>query len=112
MLDPVDALALLKRAWDSGRPIVPLFGAGLSMEAGIPGTSALAEYLAKVKYLKNPHDGDSEPHGSHLARFGLDEWPGFFEVNRLILSPQLTGHDVSAECKSVLLMHLHFDLPA
>lgn|GEM_PF-4061362 len=47
------ALTFLVEGAQSGRPIVPLVGAGISIEAGVPPLSELARYLAKTKaYLR------------------------------------------------------------
>src|SRR5947207_11498707 len=84
-----DAFAILTEAWQQGRPIVPLFGAGLSAGAGIPLTAAMVDYLAKVQWhfsrlrntnLKEPHEtapvllerGWPEPHELNAAILG--EW--------------------------------------
>jgi hypothetical protein len=40
----------LKQASNRGRTIVPLLGAGISVESGIPALAALTQYLAKVQY--------------------------------------------------------------
>lgn len=40
----------LAGAWKRGQGIVPLVGAGISVEAGIPSISQLITYLAKVRY--------------------------------------------------------------
>ena len=37
------------QAYSTGREIVPLLGAGISIESGIPALASLAQYLAKVQ---------------------------------------------------------------
>ena len=53
MIDYRDAVNTLVKAARSGRPIVPLVGAGISVESGAPTLSELTRYLAKTKaYLR------------------------------------------------------------
>jgi len=48
MLEPFN---VLNDAWSSARPIVPLYGAGISVGSGIPTTAGLIDYLCKVVFL-------------------------------------------------------------
>jgi serine/threonine protein kinase len=69
-IEPIQAFDLITSSWRRGQSTVPLFGAGLSIETGIPGTTNIGEYLAKVRYLER------------LTEHG---WPDYNEVNREIL---------------------------
>lgn len=42
----------LKSAWEAGRAIVPLYGAGVSVSSGIPSTHGLQDYLAKLIFYR------------------------------------------------------------
>ena len=45
-----EAVDTIVDAWQKGRGIVPLLGAGISVDAGIPTISQIVLYLAKVQY--------------------------------------------------------------
>lgn len=49
------AIRELQRAWLFGRPIIPLFGAGLSADSGVPTASELGAYLAKLAVSPDIH---------------------------------------------------------
>ena len=85
-----EAFKTLTVAWQSGQPIIPLFGSGLSVGAGIPWIGPMEEYLAKVLWyfsvqigrrsvglLLNPHEISGQ-----LLREG---WPKPHELNTSIL---------------------------
>lgn len=73
-----------KLCWHSGRPLVPVFGAGISVESGIPLMGAIGDYLRDLKCFISSSDfhkkyvpdlgsdaiGDSGR--KYLTRFG---WP-------------------------------------
>ncbi|MDR3636879.1 MAG: SIR2 family protein, partial [Isosphaeraceae bacterium] len=74
-----------------GRPIVPLLGAGISVDSGYPATGTIVRYLAKVRYyldqgLYLPTEGGEPerdhplyyPKDQHLSLFG---WPDPFQLN-------------------------------
>ena len=95
-------LGIIKRASDGGRWVVPLLGAGLSADAGIPVVSAIIRYLAKLHsfiqhrvYLPPPKGQASgelmdpihqvykqKPH-LFLKHHG---WPDRFQLNEDLLS--------------------------
>ncbi len=50
-LTPLEAFEQITIALRKGVPIVPLVGAGLSVESGIPTTEMLIDYFAKVKTM-------------------------------------------------------------
>jgi hypothetical protein len=56
-LTTIDSSSLgdvIRTAWYSGRTIVPVVGAGLSVDAGVPAIASILRYLALVKlYVKN-----------------------------------------------------------
>src|ERR1700722_17347638 len=69
----------------SGRQIVPLVGAGISVESGIPIMSGIAHYLARaevyfrLKLFNSIRPGDKEYSKElHLALFG---YPDPYQVN-------------------------------
>ncbi|MET0794889.1 MAG: hypothetical protein ABW061_25445, partial [Polyangiaceae bacterium] len=68
--------AALREAWCSGRPIVPLFGAGISVSAAIPFGKQLQDYLVRVKCLSHL-DGWRECDEYLLAK----GWPGRHQLN-------------------------------
>ena len=98
-------LDVLIRACETGRPIVPLLGAGISVDSGYPPTGAIVRYLAKAKYFLNegryrppPYDEDdgkdddlSYPRDRYLSVCG---WPDPFELTDLLWAAGLTPKDV------------------
>jgi hypothetical protein len=90
------ATETIKKAWQQGRPIVPFFGAGISVGAGFPLTGELREYFCKVLFYirkggyrvmlgqefdderaTSVRDFENNP-SKYLASFG---WPDFFRIN-------------------------------
>lgn len=59
-LTPEDGLTSVVKAVFSGRTIVPLIGAGISTESGVPSTSQLIPYLANVSELLRRSSPGSE----------------------------------------------------
>jgi hypothetical protein len=49
-MDQFEVIADFEQAANTGRSIVPLLGAGISVESGIPALSSLTQYLAKVQH--------------------------------------------------------------
>lgn len=47
------AIQIMGTAWHSGRPIIPLYGAGISIEAGIPSTPQLIHYFCRLQFLRD-----------------------------------------------------------
>ena len=45
-----EVLRRVKDAWKSGRPIVPIVGAGFSANSGYPILSSICRYLARFLY--------------------------------------------------------------
>ena len=89
--DEYQALQTLYKACLDRRPIVPLLGAGISVESGYPTTSSIVRYLAKVRYYLDKHlylpdkvsDSDWEKKlryegKEHIGWFG---WPDPFQLN-------------------------------
>src|SRR5215218_5929327 len=81
-----DPFSVIKKAWISGRPIVPLFGAGISAGAGIPLTPLMVDYLAKAHWVfAQTHQSGltgTRRTADALLRSG---WPDPHELNELIL---------------------------
>jgi hypothetical protein len=88
IIDPYTALTGIRTAWRQGRSIVPLIGAGLSTESGIPTTGELVSYLAKIKYYLSSLETTSQSLTSpaeYRSRLLLTGWPGPFEINDYLL---------------------------
>jgi hypothetical protein len=82
---PSDVFEIIKRAKDNRVPIVPLIGAGLSLEAGVPTTPLMIDYMVKVKLLidlGHRHDHEDMDYARHLKAGG---WPDPDELNDLVL---------------------------
>lgn len=83
-----DLLADVADICQSGRPVIPLLGAGISVDSGIPTTDMIVDYLAKVEcYFENQAfhpTWDKEPgapthdKATHLALFG---YPDPYQLN-------------------------------
>lgn len=86
-IDPREAAMLLQTASNSGRSIIPLLGAGISIESGIPALSELTQYLAKVngyirRGLYRPRVGGESTYSSHPDQFIRDfGWPDYYQLN-------------------------------
>ncbi len=65
-----EAIRSLRHAWQTGRPIVPILGAGISVGAGIPIGSQITDYLVRVRYLSKA-EGWRDPSEFLLAK----GWP-------------------------------------
>ena len=92
--NPDKAIECLIKACKDGRPIVPLLGAGISVESGYPPTRIIVRYLAKVKYYLDNElylpDQETRPgadtstgarkrlRDQWLSRFG---WPDPYQLN-------------------------------
>jgi SIR2-like domain len=85
------ALQTLYAACLDRRPIVPLLGAGISVESGYPTTGSIVRYLAKVRYFLNERlylpdqvigtDRETElcyESNEHIGWFG---WPDPFQLS-------------------------------
>ncbi|MCB0337810.1 MAG: hypothetical protein KDD62_15945, partial [Bdellovibrionales bacterium] len=87
-------VTILREAWYAGRPIVPLVGAGMSVDSGMPALSSIIRYVAKLQvyldkrmYLPDPHSRvllnkideklNSQP-WEFITAFG---WPDRFQLN-------------------------------
>ena len=68
-LSPSEAFEQIENARRAGVPIVPLIGAGLSSESGIPTTDMLIDYFSKVKALIDVkrHRQRQRQHGTSAA---------------------------------------------
>jgi NAD-dependent SIR2 family protein deacetylase len=87
MAKPEDFDAIIKLC-ESGRPVVPLLGAGISVQSGIPTTSLIVDYLAKIKcyFAAKDFQPTYDDHPSavklgqvrHLELFG---YPDPYELN-------------------------------
>ena len=53
-VSPREAFELIQRAQRQGRRIVPLFGSGISVDAGIPTSAFLADYIVSVCAMAAP----------------------------------------------------------
>jgi hypothetical protein len=89
----------IREAWMSGRPIVPLIGAGASATAGIPTIRTLLRYLAKVHATVSnmyflPKEASErinefckKTYGASISRFVEDYgWPDRFELTADLLT--------------------------
>ncbi len=66
-------------------PVVPLIGAGLSLEAGVPTTPHMIEYMSKVQFLLDLHhrrDGEDLDYAEPLE---IEGWPDPGWINDLLL---------------------------
>lgn len=92
----LDALDALTRAEETGRPVIPFVGAGISVESGIPAISQLKSYLAKVRFYVRNHvysgsyrqeplpglDRHRREYVQDPSRFVRDfGWPDFNQIN-------------------------------
>ncbi len=97
--ETAEAIAEIQRGQRAGRQLVPLLGAGISVESGYPPTRSIVDYLAAVNYyfkaklyLPQPvlsEEEQSDDRGvydwsTHLRLFG---WPDRFK-----LTEQLWNH--------------------
>ena len=76
------AIEMLVEGVRNGKPVVPLVGAGISIEAGVPPLLEVTRYLARTKaYLRHrifenkPRRRDETP--PHLYLTGEKELPSF-----------------------------------
>ncbi len=89
-----DLLRSLEDAYETGRPIVPLVGAGISVESGYPLTSQIVRYLAKAHHFldskfylsddKARKDPDHVLHYSREEHLSIYGWPDPFELNEVL----------------------------
>jgi hypothetical protein len=110
--DPTQAVIdAVREAWTAGRPIVPVLGAGLSADAGIPVVASLKRYLCKYHqyvsrqcYLPGLPEGLKEnPLGGLAERYRRQPadcvaevgWPDRFELTQSLQSVA-PGGDVEA----------------
>lgn len=87
-IDQRKASILLQEASNSGRSIVPLLGAGISIESGIPALSELTQYLAKVNgYIRRglyrpPRVTKESSYSSHPDEYIRDfGWPDYYQLH-------------------------------
>ena len=82
-----ETFTFLRSAWSQGRPIIPLFGAGISVAAGLPTTSQIVEYLIRFRYLAQlegwPDCSD------YVAQRG---WPSRHQLNADLLVKSCAHH--------------------
>src|SRR5262245_41582201 len=90
-----DVFARLMTAWHSGRPIVPLFGAGISACASIPFGPHIVEYLTGVKLL---HELVAWP-ASCAEYLTARGWPDMNELNAELAAR--CGPDLSLQLERV-----------
>ncbi|AMV37951.1 hypothetical protein [Planctomyces sp. SH-PL62] len=91
-LDSLEGVKRLIKYWRRGRGIVPLIGAGISVESGIPALSGVVRYLAKVHFFLEhqvylpPSDAPSEGWKDGL-RISTDDyldavgWPDLHQLD-------------------------------
>ncbi len=70
-ISPDKAFTFIKKCHENGRRIVPLFGAGISVGAGIPTSNFLADYICAVCAVAKS-DGWENNYRNYLRKFG---WP-------------------------------------
>jgi hypothetical protein len=106
-IDVNDAFDLIRdECWRGDRPLVPLFGAGISVDAGIPAATGLKRYLERLAlYLDicdgSGHSSPGEPPSRQMIRsakcrewlqkFG---WPDYHELNNLVINAS-AGHSLA-----------------
>src|SRR4051812_20839607 len=82
---------IITDAFESGRPIVPFLGAGVSVGNGFPSMSAITTYLAKVQfYIRHVVGGYPPEGGSDTAYLRQYGWPDLHQLNPAVwrhLSP-------------------------
>jgi hypothetical protein len=82
---PHDVFRVIAEAKAEMIPVVPLIGAGLSLEAGVPTTPHMIEYMSKVKFLLDLHhrwDGEDLDYAEPLE---IEGWPDPGKINDLLL---------------------------
>jgi hypothetical protein len=83
--NPSEVFDIIKRARQNHVPIVPLIGAGLSLEAGIPTTRLMIDYMAKVKLLIDLGHRKDDEYLDYAKLLKSGGWPDPDEINDLIL---------------------------
>ena len=102
MADIFTIIERIRTTWQSGHRIVPIVGAGLSVDSGVPIVSSLMRYLAKFdRYLEHsvylPFRGAEDtvrPLESYESTFRRDPsefvqsfgWPDRFDLNQHLLA--------------------------
>src|SRR5687767_1907875 len=78
--DPLErAIEAIRQASRQGRPIVPVFGAGISVSAGIPVTSLIVWHLAQLTYYHEQYNRSIWPRcRDFLLASG---WPSIHQLN-------------------------------
>ena len=92
-LSPEELLEKVRASWTCGRPIVPIIGAGFSVDSGMPALASIVRYLAKLRAmlcwgLYGPQTSH-ELFGPYVERFFKDPsvfidafgWPDRFQLN-------------------------------
>src|SRR4051794_14176821 len=82
------AVGLIRRAFEAGRPIVPIFGAGISVGASIPHGVLLTDYLVGVARLVEIETGaawNAKAFKAFLQRRG---WPSRHHVRAALVDDE------------------------
>ena len=114
IIDRRSAFTEIQAAWKIGRPLVPVYGAGVSISAGVASTPALVEYFARYRYLRDriiPIVGNSTILGrprrrrSHKGQFAVNDWPNPHQLNEdlLSLACELSTSEEAVHQQSVIL---------
>ena len=75
-----EAIREILKCQRHGRQVVPLIGAGLSIESGYPPTAAIVRYLAKVRYYFDEELYLTRPHPLALGDVQALPVPGHCEL--------------------------------
>jgi hypothetical protein len=106
-----DAIGEIFAAWRAGRPIVPLFGAGISVESGIPLTRPMETYLARLKWFvesTNPDINRKANDTRNVTEYLLAHgWPEPHDLTAKLISQLVSTNDHRR-----LVLQRHVDLCA
>jgi hypothetical protein len=99
---------VIAEARENGRPIVPLLGAGISVEAGIPVTAHLNEYLTKLiclinlKFERKEIPFPVQAEGRYITYLNYYGWPERHDVNQELLTYLGIDSDTRARLAEML----------
>ena len=82
---PSEVFETIIKASDNRVPVVPLIGAGLSVEAGVPTTQLMTDYMVKVKLLIDLWHRKDHEDMDYARPLKAGGWPDPDELNDLIL---------------------------
>ena len=115
--DPIgQVISCIERAMEAGRPIVPLFGAGVSVDAGIPTTPVIVDHLAQLTHYYERRSKDFWP--SCREYLLANGWPGMHQLNldlllelesehptRVAIEDKLSSETTRINYEAMLLEH-------